>query len=242
MRVKISNSIKNRMFSYGIDCLYPADSVLLPDLTLLEPPCSLKWLRAEHSFELGAFSYAVSGYFFATRIGRYCSIGEGVEVGRHSHPLDFVSSSPVFYQPFELVIGKSNDPSLPDTPFKVSRPATNLRITTICNDVYIGHQAMIMPGVTLGNGSVVGARSVVTKDVPPYAVVAGSPARIIKYRFDQPMISRLNLSEWWKYCPKQLEGLDASNVSSFLLEVERMNNLTISAYKPEKVHLKDLID
>jgi acetyltransferase-like isoleucine patch superfamily enzyme len=114
-------------------------------------------------------------------------------VGKDSHPLDLVGSSPVFYQPFELVLGKSADPSLPDTPFKLSRPLTNLRITTVCKDVYIGHQVLIMPGVTLGNSSAAGTRSVATKDIPPYAVVDGTPSKIIKLRFYQPMISQLNL-------------------------------------------------
>jgi acetyltransferase-like isoleucine patch superfamily enzyme len=241
MPTLLTKSLISKMEDAGIHCLYPPSTVNLPENTLFEPPCSLKWLRAEHSFDLGAFSYAVSGYFFAASIGRFCSIGEGVEVGRHSHPLDFVSSSPIFYQSFKFVIGVVENPSLPSTPFKVSRAPTTLKKTVICNDVYIGHQAMIMPGITLGNGSVVGARSVVTKNVPPYAIVAGSPAKIIRYRFSESMISRLEASQWWKYSPKQLEGLDASDVSAFISKVEHMNDQLTPAYDPCKVQLCSLI-
>lgn len=239
MPILLTEPIIARLATKGIHCLYPPSSVKLPDDTIIEPPCSLKWLRAEHSFEIGAFSYAVSGYFFAVSIGRYCSIGEGVEIGRHSHPLDFISTSPVFYQHIKFVLGTNEDPSLPDKPFKPTRTATTLRRTIIGNDVYIGHQALIMPGVTIGNGSVVGARSVVTKDVPPYAIVAGTPAKIIRYRFGEPEIYRLESSQWWKYSPKQFEGLDPSNLADFLSKVELMNKSNSPHFEPDKCRLLD---
>ena len=239
MPILLTESIISRLATKGIHCLYPPNTVKLPDDTIMEPPCSLKWLRAEHSFEIGAFSYAVSGYFFAVSIGRYCSIGEGVEIGRHSHPLDFISSSPVFYQNSRFVLGMNDDPSLPDKPFNVTRSATTLRRTIIGNDVYIGHQALIMPGVTIGNGSVVGARAVVTKDVPPYAIVAGVPAKIIRYRFADSDIHRLESSQWWKYSPKQFEGLDPSDLAGFLSELELMNKSISPYYEPDKCRLLD---
>ena len=70
---------------------------------------------------------------------------------------------------------------------------------TIGNDVWIGRNAIIMDGVTVGTGAIVGAAAVVTKDVPPYAIVAGVPARIIRYRFDEGTVKRLLANRWWDY-------------------------------------------
>ncbi len=75
----------------------PQGTILLPAHTILEAPSSLKWTRYDHSIELGAFSYQVSGYCFAARVGRYCSFGEEVQIGRQNHPLTWVSTSPAFY-------------------------------------------------------------------------------------------------------------------------------------------------
>jgi len=69
----------------------------LPVGAIFEAPCSLKWLEAQHSFSMGAFSYHVSGYAFATQIGRYCSIAENVQIGRQNHPTHWASTSPAFY-------------------------------------------------------------------------------------------------------------------------------------------------
>lgn len=69
----------------------------------------------------------------------------------------------------------------------------------IGNDVWIGYEAVIMPGVHIGDGAIIGTRAVVTKDVPPYAIMGGVPARIIKYRFDDPAIQMLLKIKWWDW-------------------------------------------
>ena len=91
------NSIQGKLTVLGVEVLPSPGGRLIPKRALLEPPCSLKWLAIEHSFTLGAFSYAVSGYAFAANIGRYCSIGENVQIGRQDHPTTWVSTSPGFY-------------------------------------------------------------------------------------------------------------------------------------------------
>lgn len=241
MSVNINKNLHDELAKLGVNCLHPPNSYSLPANTLLEPPCSLKWMRAEYALELGAFSYAVSGYFFNASIKRYSSLGEGIEIGRHSHPLDFCSTSPVLYRPFSAALGLDQHYSLPDKPFKVSRAPTILKKTVIGNDVYVGHQAMIMPGVTLGDGCVVGARSVVTKDVPPYAIVAGAPAQIKRFRFNETTVERLCKSQWWRYSPKQLQGLDIAEVEQFLDYVENLNANPIQPYYlPEKINISKI--
>jgi acetyltransferase-like isoleucine patch superfamily enzyme len=227
--------------SFGINILSAPGSASFPANTSLEPPCSLKWLHAEYEFSLGAFSYAVSGYFFAVKLGRYCSIGEEVQVGRHSHPLDFGSTSPIFYLEPNTVIGTNNHPGVAGAKFLPGKLPTIAKHTEIKNDVYIGHGAFIMPGVVIGNGAVIGARSVVTKDVPDYAVVAGSPARIVKYRFNDAVRDRLLASEWWKFSPAQLSGIDPADPSQFISKAAQLSESGVLAYSPDVVILGDLI-
>lgn len=114
-----------------------------------------------------------------SEIGNYCSIAPRVLIGMGEHDLSQVSTSSIFY----------SDPyaKLTEKPCKIE------------SDVWIGANAIVLRGVHVGIGAVIGAGSVVTRDVPPFAVVVGVPARIIKYRFDELMIKKILLSEWWIY-------------------------------------------
>ena len=115
-----------------------ATSISLPRHTVLEAPGSLKWTQYEHSLEMGTFSYQVSGYCFAARIGRYCSFGESVQIGRQNHPLDWVSTSPAFYlgdRVFELGDGFEAAEHYHHYRTAHSKPPTKVKITTIGNDV-----------------------------------------------------------------------------------------------------------
>lgn len=106
-------------------------------------------------------------------IGPHCQLPPRVQIGHYSSLSAYVA-----------IIGADHNYDLPGTPIVFSgRPPS--RITTIGSDVLIGHGAILMRGITIGNGAVVGAGAVVTKDVPPYAVVAGVPARVLRYRFDE---------------------------------------------------------
>ena len=151
-----------------------------------------------YNSSIGHYSYV--GYdceIHNCDIGAFCSIANNLIVGGAQHPMDWVSTSPVFYN----VSGGSghhlgNNTLPPD------------KRTTIENDVWIGSRVIIMQGVHIGNGAVVGAGSVVTKDVPPYAVVAGVPAKIIKYRFPDDKIERLQSSAWWTLSDDKLRSLN----------------------------------
>lgn len=224
-QIKVSiRSLRSR----GVEVLNrPGGTVSLPEHSVLEAPTSLKWTQYEHSIHLGAFSYQVSGYCFAARIGRYCSFGENVQIGRQNHPTDWISTSPAFYigdRLFDLGGGFSGAESYHEFAFKHERPPTRARLTTIGNDVWIGHGAYIAAGVTIGDGAIVAAHAVVARDVPPYAVVAGNPAVIKKMRFPSNQISSIHRSQWWRFAPWQLQHLDPSNAAGFAHGVHAMKD------------------
>lgn len=121
-------------------------------------------------------------------IGRFCQIANGVRfiTASANHRYDGVSS-----YPFAIFDGGASE-------CRASLP-TRFPDTTIGNDVWFGDGATVMPGVTIGSGAIIAARAVVTRDVPDYAVVAGSPARVVRMRFAEHDIERLKAIEWWRW-------------------------------------------
>lgn len=127
-------------------------------------------------------------------IGSFCSIGSGVSfimAGNQGHRMEWVSSFPFHY---------TDD----DYAKHAVDGFQNAGNTEIGHDVWIGAEAMIMPGVKIGHGALIGARSVVTKDVPPYTIVAGNPAKPIRKRFSEEKINSLLEMEWWNWSEEQL--------------------------------------
>lgn len=204
-----------------------SSTVRLPVKTRIEAPSSLKWTNYEHLLELGAFSYQVSGTCIGAKIGRYCSFGEEVEIGRQNHPMTWTSTSPAFYvndRLFDLDGGFEGAEEYHSYRFDLSEPPTRLQITTIGNDVWIGHGAYVCAGVTIGDGAVIAANSVVSRDVPPYAVVAGNPAVIKKWRLPAQAISPMLRCRWWRFAPWQLTHLDPTRPLEFAARVFEMDN------------------
>lgn len=131
---------------------------------------------------IGDYSYINSGYLYNCVIGKYCSIGQNVSLGPGEHCINHLSTFPIK----NLVLGEKDL-----TEFKTSLPAI------IGNDVWIGNNAVILQGIKIGNGAIIAAGAVVTKDVEPYAIVGGVPAKVIKKRFDEITIQKLIELEWW---------------------------------------------
>ncbi|CAB5722645.1 Chloramphenicol acetyltransferase [Delftia tsuruhatensis] len=167
------------------------------------------------NIEVGRFSY-YSGYYhghsfddcarylLADRsdvdrliIGSFCSIGSGasfIMAGNQGHRSDWVSSYPFFYMQQESAFAAASDAFM---------PAGN---TVIGNDVWIGSEAMIMPGISVGDGAVIGSRAVITRDVEPYAIVGGNPAKVIRMRFPVEQVQMLLEMRWWDWPMPAIEA------------------------------------
>ncbi len=169
----------------------------------------------EENVEIGSFLkelsdgvYIGKGTYIGAcdKIGKYCSISSDVKIGLISHPLNYISTSPIFYNKRRGWVTENNYDEL------------NGGCTQIGNDVLISANVMILAGVKIGDGAVIGAGAFVNKDIPNYAIVAGVPAKIIKYRFDEEQIICLEKMEWWNMSKNQLlENKDSfSNINLFL--------------------------
>jgi len=224
--VKLTSALKDKLKHHGVESFH-GEGVNISSEAKFESPCSIKWIGIENEFSLGAFSYAVSGFFSSVSIGRYTSIGEQVQIGRANHAMTWVSTSPFFYLHEKLFsVGKdfhgSEEYSRYSAPLRPGAISTFIKPVVVGNDVYIGHGAMIMPGVSIGDGAVIAAMSVVTKNVPPYAIVGGNPAKIIRMRLPPILAAQMLHLQWWQYAPWQLTHIDFSNPAEAVKSLEAM--------------------
>jgi acetyltransferase-like isoleucine patch superfamily enzyme len=171
---------------------------------------------------MGAHSYMRSGsrLLNVASIGRYCSIGRNVTLGEapRNHPIEWVSTS----------LSVSHQYAIPVT------------FTEIGNDVWIGNGAVVMAGVKVGHGAIIALNAVVTKDVEPYQIVGGNPARAIRYRFDEPTRAALLASRWWELDHETLRELPFDNIESFL---NKLSGVTKKAqYKQLVLRDRHIID
>lgn len=152
----------------------------VPMTTRVDSNCTLTYCK------VGEYSYIRSGaQFNHVIIGNYCSFAADVQIGGMEHPLYEYSTSAKLF-PDKCIA--NND-------------------TIIGNDVWVAAGAIIRQGIKIGDGAVIGANSFVNKDVPPYAIVAGSPAKIIKYRFDDDIKKAIQDAHYWDYAPKEAKQI-----------------------------------
>src|SRR4051812_26744121 len=150
-------------------------------------------------------------------VGAYCAIGARTAINPFNHPMDWLSINEFQYHPnsFDWVAEYKDFERLERTPDMFPR-------VTIGNDVWSGHNVNIMSGVNVGDGAVIGAGSVVTKDVPRYAIVAGSPAIVRRYRFPENTIERLLKVKWWDLELSELSGLPFRDIERCLDRLEQI--------------------
>jgi acetyltransferase-like isoleucine patch superfamily enzyme len=166
---------------------------------------------------MGAYSYACSKLPNNLKTGRFCSLAAGVRVMGPQHPIHRFTTSPLTYHDFFPKVAQEQfGETLNIAGFDYMPEATVLG-----HDVWVGEHAVLKGGITVGNGAIIAANAVVTSDVPPYAIVAGIPARVIKYRFEKSIINRLQSIQWWNYKITDLPDFAAADdIVKFADEME----------------------
>ena len=168
-----------------------------------------------YNSSVGDFSYIGSNcIIISTSIGKYCSISGNCIIGPAEHPMDWAATSPVFLDGANML--KEN--------FHYHH-YTCYSITHIGNDVWIGEGAYIKGGCRIGDGAVIAAKAVVTKDVEPYAIVAGVPAKLLRRRFDDKIVNKLSELKWWNLNEKLIKERLASVVNDVEKFVEVLQKI-----------------
>lgn len=182
---------------------------------------------------IGAFSYMGGGSTTHMRaidhIGRFCAIASNIIAGQVEHPTDYISVSYIFHGvsasniwPEVKAFHEESKPELIQAIHKHRQYLNEHKAgISIGNDVWIGEGVFISRGVKIGDGAIIAARSVVTKDVPPYAIVGGVPAKIIRYRFSEDIIERLLQLRWWAYGLNAVKRVNFENVPRALDQIQQ---------------------
>jgi acetyltransferase-like isoleucine patch superfamily enzyme len=238
-RIEFTPEFVNHLALLGLHGVRPG-AFAVDDASAFEPPADLRhaWVWGA-PLEIGAFSYLGPDVFCTgARLGRYCSIAKLVQIGLSTHPADRLTSSPLSwkrFEPFESHFRNADlawERTLPAAPFD-ERP-----ITAIGNDVWIGANAYIKDGVTIGDGAIVGAHAVVTRDVPAYAIAVGNPARVIRMRFDDATVERMQAVAWWRFNLLDLD-IDLTDPARALDAIEAAVAAGLEPYATAPINLHE---
>ncbi len=175
------------------------------------------WKIGKHSYSVGKIDIIDAGYGASLEIGSFTSISKDVTIILANHKINNVTTYPF------LGIKNIGIKNIFTDNLKDCEDHSVKGNVTIGSDVWIGAGATILPGVSIGHGSVIGAKAVVTKNVPPYAVCVGNPAKIIKFRFSESVINKLLKTAWWDIpddkLAKHVNNLTSENIETFISEL-----------------------
>lgn len=196
------------------------------------------YLEGRYLYPLGCYSYSHSELTPDMEVGRYCSIGAGLQCHGHAHPISSVTSSlAICDQGVQFMAAAMRDRAITRLAM-VSNPQKHS--PAIGNDVWIGANVTLMRGIRIGDGAVVAAASLVTRDVPAYAVVGGNPAKLIRWRFPEEIRTELSALAWWRYDLADLQDLDFAQPERFIRDLEERAG-TIRPWHPVAFHLWEAV-
>lgn len=228
-QITITKKIQKHIYEKEHILIEEGDYAVNKDVFLIESPSTVCGVRLQFPFKLGAFSHInPTGFIQNCEIGRYCAIARNVKIGNGNHPTNWMGINScqflkTFHEYDKLFDGKIQ--------VKEFQPR---KYTIIGNDVWIGANVYIKDGVTIGDGAIIGANSVVTHDVEPYAIVAGCPAKLIRYRFSPEIIKELLELQWWNYNIADFGAIDFDDIEKAISQLKEVLP-TLEPYKPKHV-------
>jgi acetyltransferase-like isoleucine patch superfamily enzyme len=249
MKLKINKDILEKFQYYNIhsninqNIRYKENDILnIPKDGYVEEYSA--FLAGNNLCQMGMFSYSWSNLPEVIKVGRYCSIARGLNFTGSEHPQNRISTSSFTYDK-NFIIYKDSNEKFNNGEFEVKpyiSDKNRIEKTQIGNDVWIGADVTMKRGIKIGTGAIIASNSLVTKDVPPYAIVGGIPAKLIRYRFDEITIGRLLESGWWRFNFSDFKGIDLeSEINDYLDKVEeRVSNSSIEEFKPKKLYFSEL--
>jgi len=220
---------------YAIDSL---ENIARDCWVRIEMPVSMGKTVFNSNCHIGRYTYLRSGVVHtATSIGRFCSFGPDVRIGDGNHPDKWLSTHPFQY---DAATGFEKWPEYMDFRSSAVRLPQQVRKSApiIGHDVWVGTRVIITRGVTVGHGAIIAAGATVTKDLAPYEIVGGTPAKRIRLRFPDRIIERLLTTKWWDYTLSSLKGLPFDDVERALDELEsRIRTNGAETFRPSHVRL-----
>ncbi len=224
----------------GITIAISKPLMLNSDITEIEAPF-MSYGGNVHIKKIGAFSYLGAGASarYVDSIGRFCSIAADVLILNANHNTSILSTSPIVLMD-DIAWQKDFHTLYEDVEWmnylREKSKHTSKKVSkklVIGNDVWIGNGAKILQGVKIGDGAVIGAGAVVTKDVLPYAIVGGVPAKVIRPRFDEKIIEDLERLRYWEYGPDILKNIDITDMSETTKRIEEKIQNGFPKYTPD---------
>lgn len=198
------------------------------------------FLNGRHFYSMGSFSSTLSELPVNTVVGRYTSIASNVKRMHGNHPMDRFTTSMVTYDDKTTAFNQYMKDY--NVHFETSHFSPTLNPVVIGNNVWIGQDVLFSnSGITVGDGAIIAAGSTVTKDVPPYSVIGGSPSKIIKYRYNEKIIEKLMYIKWWQYAYGDFRGISAlDDIETFIYKIESLiSDDTLKPFLPTVTTCKD---